>query len=208
MFSSVADIIGRVRAFAVGAAIYAAASFASAFATDVLWLDAARALAGIGGAAIFSCGAAIVSTIFEGPARAKAFAYFGTVAGVGVALGPSLSGALVQTLGWRWVFAVHAIALVVVLIAVPAISKAMPATGSTGTRIDFAGSALFVVAMVLLTTAIVQGSQWGWGSVGVVALFAGAIVVLAVFAFVENRREHPMFDLGVLRKTRRPARRE
>lgn len=202
VWGSVADIIGRVKAFAAGAAIYAAASLASAFATDVLWLDAARALAGIGGAAIFSCGAAIVSTIFEGTARAKAFAYFGTVAGVGVALGPSLSGALVQTLGWRWVFAVHAIALVVVLIAVPAISKAMPVTGSTGARIDFAGSALFVVAMVLLTTAIVQGSQWGWGSVGVVTLFAGAIVVLAVFAFVENRREHPMLDLSVLRSRR------
>lgn len=133
---------------------------------------------------------------------AKAFAYFGTVAGVGVALGPSLSGALVQTLGWRWVFAVHAIALVVVLLAVPAISKAVPATGSTGARIDFAGSGLFVVAMVLLTTAIVQGSQWGWGSVGVVALFAGALVVLAVFAYVENRREHPMLDLSVLRNRR------
>ncbi|MFC8259100.1 hypothetical protein ACFUNF_16050, partial [Streptomyces sp. NPDC057291] len=138
----------------------------------------------------------------SGGVWAKAFAYFGTVAGVGVALGPSLSGALVRTLGWRRVFAVHAVALVVVLIAVPAISKAMPVTGSTGARIDFAGSALFVVAMVLLTTAIVQGSQWGWGSVGAVALFAGAIVVLAVFAFVGNRREHPRLDLGVLRNRR------
>ncbi|MFB6872808.1 MFS transporter [Streptomyces sp. NPDC056323] len=202
VWGSVADIIGRVRAFAAGVALYAAASLASAFATDVLWLDAARALAGIGGAAIFSCGAAILSTVFEGPARARAFALFGTVAGVGVALGPSLSGVLVQTLGWRWVFAAPAVVLVAVLIALPAVSGAMPAAPSTGARIDVAGSALFVVAMVLLTTAIVQGSQWGWGSGGVVALFAGALVVLAVFAYVENRREHPMLDLGVLRNRR------
>jgi predicted MFS family arabinose efflux permease len=202
VWGSVADIVGRVKAFAAGAAVYAVASLASAVATDVLWLDAARALAGIGGAAIFSCGAAIVATVFDGPARAKAFALFGTIAGVGVAIGPSLAGALVQGLGWRWVFAVHAVALLLVLLAVPAIAKAMPADGGSGASIDVPGSALFVVAMVLLTTAIVQGSQWGWGSAGVLGLFAGAVCVLAVFAAVENRREHPMLDLSVLRNRR------
>ncbi|MEU6091819.1 MFS transporter [Streptomyces sp. NPDC047085] len=202
VWGSVADIVGRVKAFAAGAAVYAVASLASAVATDVLWLDVARALAGIGGAAIFSCGAAIVSTVFDGPARAKAFALFGTIAGVGVAIGPSLAGALVQGLGWRWVFAVHAVALALVLLAVPAISRAMPADGGSGARVDVPGSALFVVAMVLLTTAIVQGSQWGWGSAGVLGLFAGAVVALVVFAVVENRVEHPMLDLSVLRDRR------
>ncbi|MEU6577546.1 MFS transporter [Streptomyces sp. NPDC046805] len=202
LWGSVADIVGRVRAFAAGAAVYAVASLASAFATDVLWLDAARALAGAGGAAIFSCGAAILSTVFDGPARARAFALFGTVAGVGVAFGPSLAGALTQGLGWRWVFAGHAVALLLVLVAVPAIAKAMPADGGSGARVDVRGGALFVVAMVLLTTAIVQGSQWGWGSAGVLGLFAGAVIFLAVFAAVENRTEHPMLDLSVLRNRR------
>ncbi|MEV7596741.1 MFS transporter [Kitasatospora sp. NPDC089797] len=202
VWGSIADVIGRVKAFAAGVAVYAVASLASALATDVLWLDAARALTGIGGAAIFSCGAAIVSTVFDGPARAKAFAMFGTIAGIGVAIGPSLAGVLVQGLGWRWVFAVHAVALAVVLLAVPAISRAMPADGGSGGRIDVPGSALFVVAMVLLTTAIVQGSQWGWGSAGVIGLFVGAVLVLAVFAAVETRSAHPMLDLSVLRNRR------
>ncbi|WP_030713983.1 MFS transporter [Streptomyces sp. NRRL S-237] len=198
VWGSVADIVGRVKAFAAGAAVYAVASLGGALATDVLWLDATRALAGIGGAAIFSCGAAIIATAFDGPTRAKAFALFGTVAGIGVAVGPSLAGALVQGLGWRWVFAVHAVALLLVLLAVPTIARAVPTAGGSGARVDVPGSALFVVAMVLLTTAIVQGSQWGWGSPGVLGLFAGAVVVLAVFAAVENRREHPMLDLSVL----------
>ncbi|MFG2231768.1 MFS transporter [Streptomyces sp. NPDC048723] len=202
VWGSVADVVGRVKAFAAGAAVYAVASLGGALATDVLWLDATRALAGIGGAAIFSCGAAIISTVFDGPARARAFALFGTVAGVGVAVGPSLAGAFVQGLGWRWVFAVHAVALLLVLLAVPAIAGAVPADGGSGARVDVPGSALFVVAMVLLTTAIVQGSQWGWGSPGVLGLFAGAVVVLAVFAAVENRREHPVLDLSLLRNRR------
>ncbi|MET9544677.1 MFS transporter [Streptomyces sp. NPDC006627] len=203
VWGSVADIVGRVRAFTTGAALYAAASLASALASDVLLLDAARALAGIGGAAIFSCGSAILSTAYEGPARAKAFALFGTVAGVGVAVGPSLSGALLQSVDWRWVFAVHAVALAVVLVAVPAVARSLPATPRpAGARVDVPGSAVFVVAMVLLTTAIVQGSQWGWGSAGVLGLFAGAAAALAAFAAVEKRRAHPMLDLGLLRDRR------
>ncbi|MFD9070021.1 MFS transporter [Streptomyces lasiicapitis] len=202
VWGSVADVVGRVRAFAAGAAVYAVASLASALASGVLLLDAARALAGIGGAAIFSCGAAILSTVYEGPARAKAFALFGTVAGVGIAVGPSLSGVLLQTVSWRWVFALHAVALAVVLLAVPVIARTVPPTPRTGARIDVPGSAVFVVAMVLLTTAIVQGSQWGWGSAGVLGLFAGAVVALAVFGSVEKRRAHPLLDLGLLRNRR------
>nr|WP_262987073.1 MFS transporter [Streptomyces sp. CBMA156] len=210
VWGSVADVVGRVRAFAAGVALYALGSLAGAVAPGVLWLDAARALTGIGGAAIFSCGAAILSTVFDGPARARAFALFGTVAGVGVAVGPTLSGVLVQGLGWRWVFAAHAVAVALVLPALPTISRTVPAlpappagTARTGRgRIDVPGSALFVLAMVLLTTAIVQGSQWGWGSAGVLGLFLGAALVLAVFAVVERRTAHPMLDLGMLRDRR------
>lgn len=197
-WGSVADIIGRVRAFALGAALYAAASAASALAGNILVLDAARALAGIGGAAIFACGSAILSTVFSGPARTKAFALFGTIAGIGVALGPSLSGALVQGMGWRWVFALHAAALLLVLLAVPAISRSAPHAGREGVRIDVVGSVLFILAMLLLTTAIVQGSQWGWASLRILLLFGGAAVVLAVFGAVERRRAHPMLDLTIL----------
>ncbi|MFF8383239.1 MFS transporter [Streptomyces kanasensis] len=201
-WGSIADIVGRVRAFAIGAGIYAVASLGSALAANVLLLDAARALAGLGGAAIFSCGSAILSTAFSGPARAKAFALFGTVAGIGVAVGPSVSGLLVQTLGWRWVFALHAVALALVLLAVPAIARSTAGSRRTDARVDVIGSTLFVVAMLLLTTGIVQGSQWGWGSAGVLGLFAGTLVVLVVFTAVEKRREHPMLDPSVLANRR------
>ncbi|MFD3555126.1 MFS transporter [Streptomyces goshikiensis] len=202
VWGSVADIVGRAKAFTAGAAVYAVASLASALAPGALLLDAARALAGIGGAAIFSCGAAILSTVYEGPRRAKAFALFGTVAGMGIAIGPSLSGVLLQAVSWRWVFALHAVALAVVLLAVPVIARAVPATPRTAATVDVPGSAVFVTAMVLLTTAIVQGSQWGWGSPGVLGLFAGAIAALLLFAAVEKRRAHPLLDLSLVRDRR------
>ncbi|MFE6225186.1 MULTISPECIES: MFS transporter [unclassified Streptomyces] len=201
-WGSIADIIGRVRAFTIGAAIYAAASLVSVFAGNVYVLDAARALAGIGGAAIFACGAALLSTVFEGPARGRAFALFGTVAGLGVSFGPSLSGLLIETAGWRWVFALHAVVLALVLLTVPAMSKGVTETRNPDARVDVPGTALFVVAMLLLTTGIAQGSQWGWAGPGVLGLFAGTVVALIVFAAVEKRHPHPMLDLGAVANRR------
>ncbi|MFI6519158.1 MFS transporter [Spirillospora sp. NPDC050679] len=198
VWGSVADIIGRVRAFAVGAAVYALASLGSVLAPGIGTLDLARAAAGIGGAAIFSCGSAILAGMFDGPARARAFALLGTVAGLGVSFGPSVSGLLVQALGWRWVFAVHAVVLALVLAVVPVLSRAVAAPRRAGARVDVPGSGLFMLAMLLLTGGIVQGSQWGWASPGVLGLFAGAALALAAFAAVERRRPDPMLDLGLL----------
>ncbi|MEU6106016.1 MFS transporter [Streptomyces flaveolus] len=202
VWGSVADIIGRVKAFALGAAVYTVASIGSVFAANIYLLDIARALAGLGGAAIFACGSAILSTVFSGPARAKAFALFGTVAGIGISAGPSIAGALVQSAGWRWVFVLHAVALAVVLALVPVISRNVQEERREGARIDVPGSLVFVVAMFLLTCGIVQGSQWGWGSVGVLGLFAGSIASLVVFTAVEKRREQPMLDLALLANRR------
>ncbi|MCO5968060.1 MFS transporter [Actinoallomurus soli] len=201
-WGSVADIVGRAKAFALGAGIYLIASVASGLAGSIHVLDAARALAGIGGAAIFSCGSAILSTVFTGPARVRAFALFGTVAGIGVGVGPSFSGAIVESLGWRWIFGVHAIVLAVVLCATPVVLRTVADRGRTGARIDLPGAALFILAMLALTVSIVQGSQWGWSSLGVLGLFAVSLSLFAVFAAVQRRVAHPMLDLSVLRDRR------
>jgi MFS family permease len=201
-WGSIADIVGRAKAFAAGAGVYLVASVASALAGTISVLDAARALAGIGGAAIFACGSAILSTVFTGPARNRAFALFGTVAGIGVGIGPSLSGLIVETLGWRWIFGVHAILLAVVLGAVPLVLRVAQDSGRANVQIDVAGIALFSLAMLAATTAIVQGSQWGWTSPGVLGLLVGAIVLFAGFAVVQRKADHPMLDLTVLRNRR------
>jgi hypothetical protein len=71
-----------------------------------------------------------------------------------------------------------------------------------GARVDIVGSGLFILAMLLLTVGITQGSQWGWASPGVLVLFAGAIAALAAFTATEKHRTHPMLDLSVLTNRR------
>lgn len=201
-WGSLSDIIGRVRAFGIGAAVYALASMASALAPNALFLDLARAAAGLGGAALFSCGSALLAMAFTGPARDRVFALFGAVSGIGIALGPSLSGLMADHLGWRWIFAVHAIAVTAGLLALPFATRHLKFVRREDNRFDGVGTALFVTGVLLLTVAIVQASQWGWGDVRILALFAGAAVVLTVFAAAQRRRKHPMLDLSLVTNRR------
>ncbi|WP_431036064.1 MFS transporter [Streptomyces sp. P6-2-1] len=202
VWGSLADLIGRVRAFALGAAVFALASLACALAPNVYVLDGARALAGLGGAAVFACGSAILSSAFEGPARAKAFALFGTVAGVGVALGPTVSGPAVDALGWRWIFGLQAIVLAVVLGCVPAIARGVREPLRGAGRLDVRGAVVFVLAMAALTYTIVQGSAWGWASAGTLGLLLASLVLFGVFGALARRTDAPLLDLSAVRDRR------
>ncbi|GAA2976587.1 MFS transporter [Streptomyces drozdowiczii] len=200
VWGSLADLIGRVRAFAIGAAVFTAASLACAVTPNVYVLDTARAVSGVGGAAIFACGSAIISTAFDGAARAKAFALFGTVAGVGVALGPTVSGPAVDLLGWRWIFGLHALALGLVLVCLPAVTRTAGETRTgAAPRLDVRGAAVFVLAMLALTYAIVQGSQWGWTAPGTLGLLVAALALLVLFTVRSKRTPAPLLDLSVVR---------
>jgi MFS family permease len=195
-WGALADRLGRKRCFVIGSALYVVASLLSALAVNALVLDVARGLAGIGAAAIFSCGIAILSTHFEGAARLRAFALFGTVAGLGVSLGPTLSGLLLDSVGWRAIFWAHTITLVLVLLGSPLIPRDTAQAKATS-RFDIVGSGLFILALLALMVAIVQGSQWGWSN-GVLALVAASAVLLALFTWQERRYALPMLDLSLL----------
>ncbi|MFJ4374723.1 MFS transporter [Pseudomonas japonica] len=196
-WGALADRLGRKRCFVVGASLYVLASVISALASQAWVLDAGRALAGIGAAAIFSCGIAILSTHFDGAARLRAFALFGTVAGLGVSLGPTLSGLLIESFGWRAIFWAHLLTLGLVLLGTPLITRDGQLAERTA-RFDLLGSLLFILALLALMVAIVQGSQWGWRSQGVLGLVALSALLLVLFAWQERRHRQPMLDLSLL----------
>ena len=196
-WGALADRLGRKTCFLAGVGIYCAASLISAAAPTPLVLVIGRALAGVGAAAVFSCGIALLSTSFDGAARLRVFALFGTVAGLGVSLGPTISGLLLDSAGWRSIFAAHAI----VLVAVLAGSRAIPADrrgDDTPARFDFAGAALFIAALFVLMVGIVQSSQWGWTDRRIAGLTLAAAALFALFWRHERRHAAPMLDLSLL----------
>ncbi|MEV0649594.1 MFS transporter [Phytomonospora sp. NPDC050363] len=196
---STADLIGRRRVFVIGATVFAAGSLLSAAAPGIVLLDVARALSGIGAAGVFASGGAILATTFDGAARTRAFAALGSAAGLGLAMGPTLSGWLVGALGWRAAFGLNAALLTLALAFAGFLAESR---ARRRPRLDVPGAVLFVAGLGALVLGTVQGPEWGWSSPGVLALLAAGIASLVLFAVVQRRSAAPLLDLSLVRNRR------
>ncbi|MFC8716063.1 MFS transporter [Kitasatospora sp. NPDC057198] len=199
VFGALGDLLGRRRVYRAGAAVYAAGLGLSALAPDAWLLDAARALAGLGAAGVMSGGGALLASAFEGPARTRAFAAFGTTGGVGLALGPTLTGALVGSVGWRVAFGLFAAVGALIAGGAGLLAEVRPAGRA---RLDAAGAALFVAGLGLLMAGVTQGPANGWTNPLVLAAFGTALGLLTVFAVRQTRTAHPVLDLTLVRDRR------
>ncbi|MDI3408120.1 MFS transporter [Streptomyces cavernicola] len=115
---SLADLWGRRRVFGAGAALFTAASAVSATVDDIMALDLARALAGLGAAALLTSGSSLIGETFQGRARSRAFGALGIMTGAGLALGAMAAGVVTELLGWRAFFGLHAALMLLVCCAV------------------------------------------------------------------------------------------
>ena len=194
---SLADRLGRRLIFTGGLVIFTLASVLCGLATSPDWLNAARALQGVGGAAMFATSLALLAQAFQGPDRGTAIGIWGASIGAAVAVGPLVGGALTEHLGWEWIFFVNvpigALAVWLTLAYVGE-SKDPNAAG-----VDWAGLVTFSAALFALVFALVRGNAEGWDSPLIVGLLAASVLLLAVFVVVERRQASPMFDLGLLR---------
>lgn len=129
-----ADRFGARRTFAVGLVIVLVASAMSSLAPDLWFLDAGRAVAGVGCAAVMAGGLALISTSYPpGPRRSRMFAMFGVAVGIGLALGPTAMGALTEVIGWRGLYALFGGVAALALVLTPRLpSGARPASRTEG----------------------------------------------------------------------------
>ncbi|MEU0240949.1 MFS transporter [Nocardiopsis sp. NPDC006198] len=193
---SLADLFGRRLLFALGAVVFAAGNAIGALVGDVLVLDAARLVAGVGGAAIMASGGALLATFFEGAARTRAFAAMGAMAGVGIAVGPTLSGLLVGAVGWRAAFLVYAAVGLLILVGSVFIAESR---ASDRPRIDWAGATTFIAGLALVMFAVIEAPEAGWTSPRALGALAAGAVLLVLFLVVERRAAQPVLDLALVR---------
>jgi EmrB/QacA subfamily drug resistance transporter len=196
---SLADRLGRRMVFAAGLAIFTVASLLCALAADPTVLNLARAVQGVGGAAMFAVSLALVAQEFAaGRERGMAMGIYGATIGVAVAIGPLVGGALTDSLGWESIFYLN----VPIGAAALAITyfRLRESRDPNATRVDWAGVATFSAALFLLVLALVRGNDEGWGSTLIVSLFAGAGALLAAFLAIERSVREPMLPLGLFRR--------
>lgn len=196
---SLGDLYGRRRVYRLGAVVYGAGNLGAVLAPNILVLDAARTLTGVGAAGVMAGGGAILATTFTGAARTKAFAAMGSMAGVGLAVGPTAAGWLVGSLGWRAMFGLFGAAGLALFAGAWALTESR---AEAKPRLDRSGIALFITGLALAMFAITQGAQAGWGSPKVLAPGIAGTVLLGAFVVVERRvarrGERPLLDLSLV----------
>ncbi|WP_239647973.1 MFS transporter [Nocardiopsis ganjiahuensis] len=192
---SLSDLFGRRLLFVIGAVVFSLGNGASALVGDILLLDAARLITGIGGAAIMASGGALLATAFDGAARTRAFAAMGTMAGVGIAIGPTLSGLLVGAAGWRAAFLAYVGVGLVILAG--SVFMAEPRAPERP-RVDWGGVVTFVLSLTLVMYAIIEAPELGWGTPRVVGALSAGLALLVVFVAVQRRVAQPVLDLSLV----------
>src|SRR5437667_7090066 len=196
---SLADRLGRRRVFAVGLAIFSAASLLCALAPDPTFLNLSRALQGVGGAVMFAVSLALIAQEFPaGRERGTAMGMYGATIGVAVAIGPLVGGALTDALGWQSIFYLN-VPIGVAAIAITYL-KLRESRDPNATRVDWAGVATFSAGLFALVLALVRGNDEGWSSSLIVSLFAAAAVLLLAFIAIERRVSEPMLPLGLFKR--------
>src|ERR1017187_3866932 len=194
---SLADMYGRRLVYLIGLVVFTAASALCGFAVSTLMLQLSRALQGAGGAIMFAVSLALLADAFRGKDRGVAFGVWGAVTGLAVAIGPLLGGLLTTGLSWRWIFFVNApIGIGAVVIC---LFKVAESRSPRASRPDWAGFALFTVALSSLVYGLIESNQRSFTDGLVLGCFAVAAALLAVFVVVELRSASPMFDLSLFR---------
>jgi EmrB/QacA subfamily drug resistance transporter len=194
---SLADLRGRRTVFAVGIGIFTAGSLLCGLAPSTLFLTVARAGQGIGGAIMFSTSLALLANAFKGRDRGIAFGIWGAIAGIAVAIGPVVGGAITSGLSWRWIFLVNVPIGAATLAAT--LLRVDESRDPGARRPDLLGFATFSSALFLIVYGLIESGTRGWGSAVVVGCLAGGAGLMAVFFVCEVSQRRPMLDLSLLR---------
>ncbi|HEX7306439.1 MFS transporter [Lentzea sp.] len=191
---ALADRFGASRTLLPGLLLLGAASVAAALAPSGAVLIAARAVMGAGGGLVAPATLTLVTAGLPPERRTRAVALWSSAAGVAVAVGPVLGGALLSRFSWPAVFLVN-VPFVLVLLVAAVFLPALPVPG-TVRPLDLPGAALSALGLAALVGGIVQcGREVSAGALAVLALGVG---LLAVFVVHQLHARHAAFDMRLL----------
>jgi EmrB/QacA subfamily drug resistance transporter len=193
-----ADLLGRRRIFFGGTVLFTLGSLLCGLAWSDESLIAARAIQGLGAAAITPAALAILVTTFsEGRERNIALGAWGAVGGFGAAAGVLFGGILTDLLSWEWIFFVNIPVGLAGLVLTPVLLSESVDKRAQG--FDALGAVLVTSGLSTLVLAVTQGREWGWSSVATIGVFALAAALLASFVAWESRVKDPLVPFSIFR---------
>jgi EmrB/QacA subfamily drug resistance transporter len=197
--AALGDRFGRRRVFCIGLSVFTLASVGSALAPTVGVLIATRALQGVGAAMVFPLSLTLISEAFPAEQRGIAIGVWGGIAGLAVAAGPVVGGAVVEGINWHWIFWLN---VPIGLVLVPLAASKLSESYGPRPRLDLVGLVLAGAGFFGLTWGLVRANAVGWSSGEVVAALLGGAALVGVFLWWEHRAPSPMLSLALFRRAR------
>jgi EmrB/QacA subfamily drug resistance transporter len=190
--ATLGDRWGRRRMMLAGLTVFTLASIASALSTTSEALIAARAVQGVGAAAIMPLSLTLLAAAVPPAMRAAAIGIWGGVSGLGVALGPVIGGAVVEGVSWQAIFWLN---VPVALVAVPLLLLAIPESRGAWQRLDLLGTAMLGGAVFLGVWGIVHGNDDGWLDPRVLGPLVAAALLVPAYVLRARGRSHAVLPL-------------
>ncbi|GLV60102.1 MFS transporter [Dictyobacter sp. S3.2.2.5] len=193
------DRRGRKTIFLIGFALFTLASTLCSLAPSLLVLQIARALQGLGAALLVPNSLALLNTIYTDPQkRAQAIGIWAAVASIGALAGPLLGGVLVNTFGWRSIFLIN---LPIGIIGFLLTSRSIAPSKPEGSRsLDLPGQCASILALGMLTFALIEGGSLGGSSPLIIAAYTGSILSFLLLLVREKTTSHPMLPLKLFQE--------
>jgi EmrB/QacA subfamily drug resistance transporter len=198
----VADFTGRKKAFMIGLGGFAFASLLGGLAWNQQALFAARGLQGIFGALLAPAALSLLSVTFtDAKERAKAFAVYGALSGVGAAIGLIMGGLLTQYANWRWCLLVNTpMAIIAIVLTRKNVRESRVTKGDT--RYDVPGAITATGGMLAIVYGVSEASTKGWASTSALTFMLGGAALIGLFFFLETRVPHPLLPLRLFNRIR------
>lgn len=190
--AAVGDRFGRRKVFTMGLGLFTLASAACALAPTEPLLVVARTVQGLGGAVVLPLSLTILTAAFPPARRGMIVGIYGGLAGLAVAMGPIVGGAVTQSIDWHWIFWINVPIGVLAVLGGP---RLLPESHGAPERLDLVGVGLVTAGVALLVWGLSRSGQIGWSSAEVVATLVAGAVMLGVFVRWESAVREPMLPL-------------
>ncbi len=191
------DIFGRQRTFLAGVALFALASLSCGLAQTDSVLVVSRFAQGVGEALAAPAALGLIALLFMDPKeRIKALGIWGGLAGLGGTSGTVISGLIVNSVSWRWIFLINIPVAVIALVAVPKLTSESRMERSHN-GVDLVGAASITGALVAVVNGFLQAArpENSWGSTSVWLSLTLGVVLLGFFVVWESRVDDPLVPL-------------
>ena len=193
------DLYGQRTLFAIGLFVFTLASALCGLSQNVSELIAARILQGVGGALLTPQTLSILTSLFPPERRGAAFGVWGGVAGLATVAGPTLGGALITYVNWRWIFFINVPIGIAALIATFIIIPDLRPGRHHGW--DFVGVLLATAGLFGIVFGLIEGQRYNWGEfaygVTIPEIIIGGVALIVLFVVWERFQAEPLVPLSL-----------